>query len=66
MKNTIRMSCGNCGKNLFHVEADDDDSPRVLVFECTHCYSRTIYTLKEPTIQKSKGIGTECTACFLG
>ncbi len=65
MKNTRRMSCGNCGGKLFNIEADDSDSPTVLVFECIHCHSTTIYRNEIPRMQQLWGDASEGVTCFL-
>jgi hypothetical protein len=64
MKNTTKMSCGACGWEEFNIEADNDDSPTVLVFECTKCHSTTVYKINTPTMRRDWGDNSEGVTCF--
>lgn len=65
MKETKRMSCGSCGATGFHVEADNEEFPTVLVFECLGCNSATAYTISTPKMKRSRGEDSDGITCFL-
>jgi len=65
MKETKRMSCGACGATGFYVEADNDEFPTVLVFECLGCNSTTPYTISTPKMKRSWGEDSDGVTCFL-